>query len=90
MIKLIENYEIHGNAYDYSLVVNTGKEDKNGKPIYKTLGYFRSVEGCIKECYRQLCRKATAEQVLTLNDAIVLFQRIEKRLEEIIPDGFKK
>jgi len=90
MIKLIENYEIHGNTYDYSLVINTGKEGKDGKPIYKTLGYFRSVESCIKECYRHLCRKATAEQVLTLNDAIVLFQRIEKRLEEIIPDCMKK
>ena len=90
MIALIEGYEIHGNTYDYSLVINTGKKNKNGDSVYKTIGYHRTVEACIKECYRHLCRKATAEQMLTLNDAIVLFQRIEKRLEEIIPDGFKK
>ena len=90
MIKLIDNYEIHGNTYDYSLVINTGKLNQNGKPIYRPIGYHRTVEDCIKDCYRHLCRKATAEQMLTLNDAIVLFQRIEKRLEEIIPDDFKK
>ena len=90
MIELIKNYEIHGKEYDYSLVINTGRVDKENRPITKPVGYYRTVEECIKACYRHLCRKATAEQVLTLSDAVVEFQKIEKQLEEIIPDCFKK
>lgn len=90
MIKLIDGYEIHGNTYDYSLVFNTGKENKDGKPIRKTIGYYRTVEGCIEECYRHLCRKATAEQVLSLSSAVIEFQKIERKLEAIIPDCLKK
>lgn len=97
MIKLIEGYEIHGNQYDYSLVINTGRvskqvDKKTGetteRPVYKTEGYYNSVQSCIKACYKKLCLKAVANEDMTLTEAIERFDGIQKRLEEIIPKCF--
>lgn len=90
MIELIDGYSIQGKEYDYALVFDTGRKNKDGDTIYKNIGYYNTVESCIKACYRHLCRKATASQLLTMSDAVVEFQRIEKRLEKIIPDCFKR
>ena len=88
MITLIENYEIHGSKYDYSLVINTGKVDKNGNTVYKIEGYYSSVQSCIKACYKKLCLKTVAEEKLTLTQALERFDAIQKRLEDIIPNSF--
>lgn len=97
MIKLIDNYEIHGNPYDYSLVINTGRvsvktDKKTGETtesrVYKTIGYYNNVKSCILACYKDLCRKVVAEDVLTLTEALNRFDEIQKRLEEIIPNCF--
>lgn len=90
MIKLIDNYEIHGNSYDYVLVQNSGKVDKQGNPVYKNLGYFRSIKSCIKACYRAMCLKAVEEEVLTLTEALDRFDAIYLKLENIIPRCFSE
>lgn len=89
MIKLIENYEIHGNKYDYVLALNTGKVDKNGKPILKPEGYYNTVAACINACYHKLCRGVVAEKAMTLKEAVAEFEAIQRRLEELIPEVLK-
>lgn len=98
MIKLIDNYEIHGNAYDYALVINEGRTSKQTdkktgetieKPVYKTIGYYNKVSSCVVACYKHAIRKITAEEEMTLKEAAERFESVQKRLEEIIPKCFE-
>jgi hypothetical protein len=98
VIKLIGNYEIHGQNLDYALVLNEGKtkkqvDKKSGevtiKPHYKTVGYYRAVEDCVIACYRHATRMLTNEEEMTLKEAAKRFEEIEQRLEAIMPDCFK-
>lgn len=90
MITLIDGYEVHGNAHDYTLVINTGKKDKKGNDRTIVVGYYRIVSACVVACYKDICRKVTREKTMTLAAAAREFQSIEKRLEDIIPDCFKR
>lgn len=94
MIPLIKGYEIHGNARDYALVINKGeKVKKDGKTkyiAYQTVGYYMSVQNCVKACYNDIVRKLVADEKMTLTEAAKRFEEIEQRLEEIIPDCFKQ
>lgn len=90
MIKLIDNYVIMGNERDYSLIKFTGKKDKKGKDLYRIVGYYNSVESCIKGCFREKCLEATIKNDMTILEAAEEFEKIEKRLESIMPEVFKR
>lgn len=90
MIKLIDNYAIMGNERDYYLVKFTGKKDKKGKDLYRIVGYYNSVESCIKGCFREKCLDVTIKNNMTLLEAAEEFFKIEKRLESVIPEVFKR
>lgn len=90
MIKLIDNYAIMGNERDYSLVKFTGKKDKKGKDAYKICGYYGTVAACIKGCFKEKCLELVAEEDMELKEAAEEFEKIEKRLESIMPEVFKR
>lgn len=90
MIKLIDNYAIMGNERDYSLVKFTGKKDKNGKDTYRICGYYGTVAACIKGCFKEKCLELVAEEDMELKEAAEEFEKIEKRLESIMPEVFKR
>lgn len=89
MIKLIRDYYIDGNTGDFVLKLDTGKDDKDGKRIYSTIGYHGTVDACIRGLYRVLCRKLVAEEALTLKEAEKRFQDIVNELRVIMPNCFK-
>ena len=89
MIKLIENYEIRAHDYCYQLVKNTGRRDKNGNDVLTSCGYYKTVEGCIKGCYQDLCLKTTKDKVMELKEAIAEFDLIRSKLQAAIPNDFK-
>ncbi|WMI80929.1 hypothetical protein [Anaerotignum sp. MB30-C6] len=89
MIKLIRDYCIDGQAYDYALKLDTKKDDKDGKRVYSVIGYYGTVDGCIQGLYKVLCRKLVAEEVLTLKEAEKRFQDIANELKVVMPDCFK-
>ena len=89
MINLIRDYVIDGNAYDYALKLDTKKDDKDGNRIYSVVGYYSTVDGCVRGLYKTLCRKLVAEETLTLKEAEKRFQDIANELKAVMPDCFK-
>ncbi|HBF66472.1 MAG TPA: hypothetical protein DDW34_12965 [Clostridium sp.] len=89
MIKLIRDYIIDGQAYDYALKLDTKKDDKNGNRVYSIIGYYGTVEGCIQGLYKVLCRKLVADEVLTLVEAEKRFKSIADELKAVMPECFK-
>lgn len=89
MITLIDNYVIQAEERCYTLAIDTGKDDKNGKRVYKFVGYYNTIRNALVACYKDICRKKVAENTYTIKEAIQAFREVEKALEEIIPKEFK-
>ena len=89
MIKLIKDYVIDGQAYDYALKLDTKKDDKHGNRIYSVVGYHSTVDGCIQGLYKVLCRKLVAEEMLTLKEAEKRFKDIANEIKAVMPECFK-
>lgn len=89
MITLIDNYVIQAEERCYTLAIDTGRDDKNGKRIYKIVGYYNTIRNALVACYKDICRKKVADNVYTMKEAIQAFREVEKALEEIIPKEIK-
>ena len=48
MIHIIDDYYVTGGARDYTLLKDTHREDKNGKTVYRPLGYYGSVANAVE------------------------------------------
>lgn len=89
MIKLIDNYVIQAEERCYTLAIDTGKDDKNGKRVYKFVGYYNTIRNAITACYKDICRKKVAENTYTIKEAIQAFKEVEEALEKVMPKEFK-
>ena len=89
MIKLIDNYVIQADDKCYTLAIDTEKDDKSGKRVYKFVGYYNTIRNALVACYKDICRKKVAKNIYTIKEAIQAFREVEKALEEIIPKEFK-
>lgn len=67
-----------------------GKKDKNGKDAYRICGYYGTVAACIRGCFKEKCLELAAGEDMELKEAAAEFERIEKRLESVMPDVFKR
>ena len=54
MIHLIENYYADPNNMGFTLVIDKGRKDKDGKTLYDTVGYCGSFEEVIYLLKRRL------------------------------------
>lgn len=93
MIKLIEGYYIFGGDKDYILKRSTGKLNKDDNAKYRIIGYYGSVASAIKGCFNDLARttiKDSGNTEIDLERALTIFTQLENRLEDIIPDTFRK
>lgn len=89
MINLINDYVIQADERCYTLVIDTKKNDKNGKRIYKNIGYYNTVSHCIEACYKDLCRKKVLDNTYTLKEALQAFKEVETALKEVMPKEFR-
>lgn len=84
MIRLIDNYCAIPNNMGFTLAVNKGKTDKEGKPVYETIGYC----GDIEEVLFLLKRKASSDRVSTrdmeLSEALEVIKKTTDEIKEAI------
>ena len=70
MIHLIENYYADPNNMGFTLVIDKGRKDKDGKALYDTMGYCGSFEEVIYLLKRKVVNDRLKEESMELREAL--------------------
>ena len=75
MIKITDRFYINANSNNYILQEKTKVQDENsenyGKEIFKDLGYYASIESCLKGFLKAITREfISSEDENTVRDLI--------------------
>ena len=84
MIRVNENYCIDVDEKCYTVKIDKHKEDKNGNPIFETVGYFSSLESAIKGVIISMNRKQLKEGVHSLVEALGIIHENNRKLCELL------
>lgn len=87
MIHIIENYYASVTDYGYTLLEDTGKVDKENKPVYKTHGYYGSLEETLKWLIRKRVPAKLKNGTTELSEALAII--VEAR-EEVMDAIYEK
>jgi hypothetical protein len=81
-IHLDENMFVEDDGCGYSLCEFTGKNDKTGNPIFKTINYPSTIEGAVKSYARLKC---LSYEDLSIKDYVDRYEKVVKDLMIRIP-----
>ena len=70
MIHLIENYYADPNNMGFTLVIDKGRKDKDGKALYDTMGYCGGFEEVIYLLKRKVVNDRLKEEPMELKEAL--------------------
>ena len=81
MVKLRNNYEIDSDGrYSFLLLYDTGRLDKDNKPVKLTYGYYSSFSSTLRGyCYQILMDKVASNEM----DLIDVKKALEELKQEI-------
>lgn len=80
-IKLVENYYITSDTYNY--ILSKKKKTKEGKGSFINLAYHNTITGVLESFRRKYPRDKDIKSIKKLSDVL---QAIDKRLAEIEKD----
>lgn len=88
MIKISDRFYISANTNCYTLQEKTTIKDQNsrnyGQEVFKDLGYFTSIEGCLKGVLKISTREYISKNVEnSIEDLILEIKIIEESLEKL-------
>lgn len=84
MLHVIDNYYAISNNYGYTVAKDTGRKDKDEKPVYTTLGYV----GGLKEVIELVCKDSLHNRItegdMELKQALEFIKEQTDRIEEVL------
>lgn len=87
MLKITEKYYIDANTNCYTLkekAIVQEQESKNyGKEIFKDLGYYTSIESCLKGILKASTREFIASNDVDIKELLKFLKDTSKFLEEL-------
>ena len=88
MVKITDRFYINATANCYSLQEKTKIKDKNsknfGQDIYKDLGYYTTLEGCLKGVLKITTREfVSLEKEKDIKELIKQIKTMKNYLEEL-------
>lgn len=91
MIKYNDDYYIDADNNCYMIKQDTHKKDKEGNEIYKTLGYYGSLNGSLKALVRLLVRNNVKEkQYDNIESAVEMVQKctmdVDRKIDICVGD----
>lgn len=84
MIELINDYVVSVDSTDYTLMIDLHKTDKNGKPMYKTVGYYSTLANAITGCIRDINRSELSVGTHTLEEAVSIIANRDAELTALL------
>lgn len=89
MIVLIHDYVVTLSQYSYILMRDKHKQDKNGKPIYETVGYYGTLESAIIAAKDHCFKERISGDVVCLAQAIDTLKQVSDEFSELIKRSIK-
>ena len=84
MIKLFDGYEVEVDDYAYTLRRYTGKTNKNGKPTYKVIGYYTSLNAALNALSKRIAQEKQKDGCMSLREAVQSIRESNERVEQFI------
>lgn len=88
MIKLVNGYVVKIDTLGYTLMLTTDKTDKHGKTVYKSLGYYSTLQSAIKACIREINREQFSKNTYSLAEAIKIIEENNKLMSDLLTERF--
>lgn len=91
MIRLTEDYSIDIDGYNYILYKDSGKVNKDGNPVRRSLGYFGTLKELLN-CWAEIVVKSALNErdTLLLSEAVEVIgqelSEVKKTISDAIPD----
>lgn len=89
MIHLIENYYADPNNMGFTLVIDKGRKDKDGKALYDTVGYCGSFEEVIYLLKRKVVNDRLKEESMELREALQVIRDTTREIAETMAGVMK-
>ena len=84
MINIDEIYSIDVDKYNYILIKDEKRLNKKGEMVFKTIGYYPSLESAISACAEQYERDAFSENELSLREAVEFIRQTRDRFANLL------
>lgn len=84
MIHLIKNYYAEPYTYGYVLVEDRGRKDKEGNPLYDSLGYCGTLEEILLLLKRKLIANKLKRGMYELDEVIAVIRETNEEIKEIL------
>ena len=86
MIHLIENYYADPNNMGFTLVIDKGRKDKDGKALYDTVGYCGSFEEVIYLLKRKVVNDRLKEESMELRETLQVIRDATREITEAMKE----
>lgn len=86
MVHIVDNYYAENNNFGYSVVRKTGKTNKKGEEICKTLGYCGNLEEVLKLVRNDAVHEKLAGSDYELTQALQMIRKETDRIMNALED----
>lgn len=87
MITLKHDLVVDVSQNNYTLMLDKHKQDKNGNPLYETLGYYNTLTGAVNGARDYCVRKNLASDVYSLRGAVDEMKRITDEFVNLLREN---
>jgi len=84
MIRVNDNYVIEVDPYNYTPKENLHRTDKNGDPLFKTIGYYNNLRSAVKGVLDYDIKKSLSDGDKSLYEAVRVLNEAYSRLDKLI------
>lgn len=84
MIHIIDDLYLDSDKYQYIVVKDTGRDDKDGNRIYNPLAFKGTIEGSIEWVLKSKQRQLVENNKVELNELLKLCKEENKRMIKIL------
>lgn len=93
MIRVNDDYVILVDTLNYTPCRDTHKTDKQGKPVYTSIGYYPNLETALKGIIKDINARTFDADTYSLQEALEVIQQSNKAftdmLREVVENGGK-
>lgn len=84
MVTLIHDCVVDVSQNNYTLMIDKHKQDKEGKPLYETLGYYHTLTGAVNGAKDYFIKKRLSADTYTLDKAIEVIKQVNKEFIDLL------
>ena len=83
MVRVNDKYVIDVDPQNYTAQIDTKKSDKEGNPVYKTIGYYGTLYAAIKGIAENETREQLVNGEISLADALTKVRSVYQEFEQL-------